>query len=85
MTDQRGSMETCPTCGTTTISFDPPLVFEASEACGAIKPGTYTAAHPGGIPHCQLAKGHDDKHVYIVEYLEEWSDPAGPLPEGNTE
>lgn len=68
-----GGIEKCEHCGTTKLIFDPPLVFEPTEACGAVKPGTYGAI-PGGIPECQLPAGHDpaEQHLYLVEYLERW-------------
>lgn len=59
----------CPACGTTTFRFDPPLVFEAAEQCGAVKPGNWTAQY---LPYCEMPKGHDGKHVHLIERTEVW-------------
>jgi hypothetical protein len=64
--------EKCPACGTTKIIYDPPLVFEPSEACGAVKPGTYSFSDPRGLIHCEMPAGHEPPHIYLVEYLEKW-------------
>ena len=69
-----GAKEKCPTCGTTTLHFDPPIELEVADACGQMKPGTYTGSQPGGIPVCQSTKGHDGKHAYLVEYVDSWGD-----------
>ena len=62
--------EKCPTCGTYSTTFDPPLVFNLAESCGETKPGTYVSGEE--IPTCEIAKGHDGKHVFLVEKLIEW-------------
>lgn len=67
--EQESTIERCPTCGTTNITFDPPLVFEAAEACGALKPGNWAA---GYLPTCEMPAGHDGKHVHLVERTETW-------------
>ena len=69
------SVSTCPTCGGTTITFDPPLYFEASEMCGVLKPGNYAASgYP--IPECNLAAGHEGEHVALMEFTEQWPEVA---------
>jgi hypothetical protein len=65
--------EKCPTCGMTSIKFDPPLVFIEAEACGVLKPGNHAAGVPGGIPVCELPAGHDGRHGFLVEYLDRWT------------
>lgn len=68
----------CSECGSTTIRFDPPIAIEPQEACGAVKPGTYTGYEKGGIPECMKPRGHvdnpeDANHGYLVEYWDTWS------------
>ena len=63
--------EKCVTCGTTSIKFDPPLVFDVSEACGTVKPGTYGSNEE--IPTCEMPKDHDGNHIYLLEKLIEWA------------
>lgn len=75
MSEQKSSMDRCEHCGTTSIRFDPPIALQAVDGCGVQKPGTY-GSPPGGIPVCDLPKGHDGQHGYIVEYMDRWSDPA---------
>lgn len=72
--EQTSAMEKCPTCGTTIIHFDPPLYFDPAEMCGAIKPGNYSTNGPP-VPECNLIKGHEGKHVGLMEYDETW-DPS---------
>jgi hypothetical protein len=72
MAERRSTTDKCPTCGTTIITFDPPLVFDAEQACGQTKPGTYTGHVP--VPVCDLAKGHDGPHIGLLEYEETWPD-----------
>lgn len=72
--EQRSTSEQCPTCGTTKIEFDPPLVFEPSEQCAALKPGNWTAEY---LPICEMPRGHDGKHVHLVERLDTWPQDPG--------
>jgi hypothetical protein len=67
-------IETCPTCGTTTITFDPPVALVAQEACGAERPGNHATTCP---PRCVLAKGHDGNHMDIFEHTVRWADVPG--------
>ena len=66
------------------LTFDPPLELVIGEECGAVKPGTYAANHPGGIPTCDSAKGHAGDHAYVVEYLDRWPQVATPYTEQET-
>ncbi len=68
---QHREVEVCPTCGTTRLTFDPPIALHAGEACNAVKPGNY-AAPLGGVPFCELVAGHEGDHMFIVEYVEQW-------------
>jgi hypothetical protein len=71
---QTSTSETCPTCGTIKIRFDPPLIFEASEAseiCGAAgAPQQLTVTNPT----CERVGGHpeDEDHIYLVEGTVHW-------------
>ena len=71
MSEQQSTMDKCPTCGTTVIKFDPPLVFEAEEMCAELKIGTYTA-NGFPAPVCNLAKGHEGEHCALMEWTERW-------------
>lgn len=68
-----GDIETCEACGTTRITFDPPIFITEAPACGAVKPGNY-ANPPGGVPVCDLPAGHDGAHTHLVEYADSWTD-----------
>lgn len=73
MTERKSQItheEKCPTCGTTSIKFDPPLVFNLVEACGVVKPGTYASGEI--VPSCDTAKGHEGNHIFLLEKLIEW-------------
>lgn len=73
-------IEKCPTCGTTQITFDPPICVEAEAACGAVRPGNYASA---AAPRCLLVKGHEGAHMDIVEHAVKWVDvPAGSMTLG---
>lgn len=50
----------CEHCGTTVISFDPPIVIELDDSprCNAETQRTV---------HCISAEGHDEKHMGILE------------------
>lgn len=65
----------CPTCGTTSITFDPPVTVEATEMCGAVRPGNLATV---SAPRCLLPAGHEGMHTDIVEHTVSWSElPAG--------
>lgn len=65
--------EKCPTCGTTTMHFDPPVELDIQDECGALKPGTYShTTKRGALPICGLAKGHEGKHMAFIEYVDDW-------------
>jgi hypothetical protein len=79
---ERSESEKCPTCGTVKITFDPPLYFEAGEACCA--PG-FIAISVNGTPassqpiKCCNFKGHENSdkihernHYYLTEEIVSW-------------
>jgi hypothetical protein len=78
------SIKKCEHCGSTAMSFDPPIELVIGEACGSVKPGTYTGYEPGGIPTCDSAKDHEGDHACVVEYLDRWPQVATPYTEQET-
>ena len=72
-----GETKKCPECGTTAMTFDPPIAIELEDGCGEMKPGTYGQNPKGGFPTCMRPKSHvndpeDADHGYLVEYWETW-------------
>jgi hypothetical protein len=73
MTDK--NVRRCSDCGSTTLRFDPPISIEPQEACGAMKPGTYTGYEKGGIPVCMKPRHPSDvDHGFLGEYWDTWHD-----------
>lgn len=75
--EQKSESETCPTCGTIKITFDPPLYFEAEEACGK-KDVIIIARRINGVSvlvkevdvRCVEIIGHGNRpHRYLIEEL----------------
>jgi hypothetical protein len=79
---ERSESEKCPTCGTTRITFDPPLYFEFSEACGepAFIEVSVNGAKSMSTPvTCLNFKGHEKSekisergHYYLLEEMVTW-------------
>jgi hypothetical protein len=73
---QSSETNTCPTCGTTRITFDPPLYFEPKETCGKKIEIHITTIHAtmAIFEHCVNYKGHENsenpnehRHYALVE------------------
>ena len=52
-------------CGTTIVTFDPPLVFNVSKSCGAVRDEAPDMS-------CDMPAGHEGQHAHLVEKLVRW-------------
>ena len=57
--------EKCSACGTTIVTFDPPLVFNVSKSCGAVRDEAPDMS-------CDMPAGHEGQHAHLVEKLVRW-------------